>query len=587
MFFTKDHKTIDMFDCFTHLGPKRRRLLDDTWAKLFRDEILPSLPVHLLKKHYDASNGRPTNELFAMMGSMILQQMHDLTDEQTIEQFCFNIQWHYALNITDASDASSYVCPRSIWNIRQIMADNNLYTELFAGIADHLGEVFEVDTSMQRLDSVHLFSNMRHLGRIRLFAATITTFLTNLKRHHKDLFAALSEELRERYLAKRAASTFSMVKPSDSSRTLVDLAADLFFLTEHFNEHPEVSRMTTFGLLARLLSDQYVVAEDKATKQRAVTVKPNRDVASDSLQNPSDPDAGYSGHKGKGYQAQVAKTYNDSNEPDEKPLNLITYVEAEPAHISDIHAVIPYLDATEQRGVAPGQLLADSLYGSDSNCQEALGRGVEVIAPVMGTAPTSEQITLADFTMTENNEVTPCPAGHVPEQVKTGKKGFVVVFALEHCHNCPHQQCCPAKDGKRGRYLRYDAKTARLARRRAQEKEDAFRGKYRFRAGVEATMSEFDRRTGVKNLRVRGMKAVRFAVFMKAIGLNILRAAAFVANRNKNAGKKKGSNGDDVYSPGSAMLKKFLALWCPRWGRIPINFFANAAVDDCYDLKSA
>ena len=37
-------------------------------------------------------------------------------------------------------------------------------------------------------------------------------------------------------------------------------------------------------------------------------------------------------------------------------------------------------------------------------------------------------------------------------------------------------------------------------------------------------MSEYDRRTGVKHLRVRGMKAVRFAAIMKAIGLNILRA---------------------------------------------------------------
>ncbi len=55
-------------------------------------------------------------------------------------------------------------------------------------------------------------------------------------------------------------------------------------------------------------------------------------------------------------------------------------------------------------------------------------------------------------------------------------------------------------------------------------KSPEFRDKYRYRAGVEATMSEFDRRTGVKHLRVRGMKAVRFAAIMKAIGLNILRA---------------------------------------------------------------
>ncbi len=40
-------------------------------------------------------------------------------------------------------------------------------------------------------------------------------------------------------------------------------------------------------------------------------------------------------------------------------------------------------------------------------------------------------------------------------------------------------------------------------------------------------MSEFDRRTGVKHLRVRVMKAVRFAEVMKAIGLNIFRASRY------------------------------------------------------------
>ncbi len=78
--------------------------------------------------------------------------------------------------------------------------------------------------------------------------------------------------------------------------------------------------------------------------------------------------------------------------------------------------------------------------------------------------------------------------------------------------------------GKKGCYYRYTDKDIRLARRRQEEESPEFREKYRYRAGVEATMSEFDRRTGVKHLRVRGMKAVRFAAFMKAIGLNILRA---------------------------------------------------------------
>jgi len=104
----------------------------------------------------------------------------------------------------------------------------------------------------------------------------------------------------------------------------------------------------------------------------------------------------------------------------------------------------------------------------------------------------------------------------------------------------PYQ--CPVKAGSRGHYLRYDEKALRLARRRSIEKTPEFIEKYRFRAGVEATMSQYDRRTGVKHLRVRGMKAVRFCAFLKATGINILRIAAF--KNRKNAGN--GPSGDDA-----------------------------------------
>jgi len=39
-------------------------------------------------------------------------------------------------------------------------------------------------------------------------------------------------------------------------------------------------------------------------------------------------------------------------------------------------------------------------------------------------------------------------------------------------------------------------------------------------------MSECDRKTGIKQLRVRGLKAVRFCATLKAIGVNIFRATA-------------------------------------------------------------
>jgi len=75
----------------------------------------------------------------------------------------------------------------------------------------------------------------------------------------------------------------------------------------------------------------------------------------------------------------------------------------------------------------------------------------------------------------------------------------------------------------------------RLAKRRSYEQADEFKDRYRWRAGVEATMSEFDRKTGVKHLRVRGLKAVRFCATLKATAINLFRATTVqkAINRSK------------------------------------------------------
>jgi len=517
MFYTKDHKTGYLFDHgpFHWLDEKRKRLIDKSWAKLFREEILPRLPVNELEQFYSPGRGAPTKELHAMLGAMVLQQMRDFTDEETIYQYAFNIQWHYALNITDGSDA--YISLKTLWNMRHILAERGIYATLFENIADTLAKAFSVDTSLQRLDSVHIFSNMRHLGRIGLFVHTIKKFLINLKRHHRELFDSLEKERTDRYLSKKDESVFSMVKPSESVKTLEESGNDLFFFIEQFKENADVASMSSYMHLVRLLREQCVV-EGSST----VSIKPNKDVPSDSLQNPSDPDATYDGHKGQGYQTQIMETYS----PDKEQLSLITYVAVEPAHKSDASALMPAVEDTEKRDLTPEEVLADSLYGSDDNCEKAKEHGVFVVSPVTGTKNTKE-ISLADFVLSDTLTVTTCPEGNNPLFTKQKKDRYVAAFDSETCSTCPGKNGCPVKPGKRGNYLRYDERTVRIALRRATEKTTEFREKYRFRSGIEGTISYTDRKTGIKHLRVRGLKAVSFCATLKAAAVNILRAAAF------------------------------------------------------------
>jgi hypothetical protein len=258
-----------------------------------------------------------------------------------------------------------------------------------------------------------------------------------------------------------------------------------------------------------------------------VEVKSPKEVSSASLQNPSDPDAGYSGHKGQGYQAQVMETYCDSEEKEvkERTLNLITHVEVEPAHVSDAHALIPALESTKERGLAPEEVLADSLYGSDENGEKAKEMGVEVISPVMGT-PKEETLGLADFPQTDKGKIAACPQGHAPIKFKQGKKGTCsVAFDSEHCGACPLRERCPVKAGRKRYYLRFGLKALRSADRRAREHTPEFKDKYRWRSGIESTFSGMDKQTGIKHLRVRGLDAVGYCARLKAIGVNLFRAA--------------------------------------------------------------
>ncbi len=540
----KDHKQHPLFDPWAFLSPRRRRMLDESWPGLFREHLLGELPVAQLRPFLRDGFGAPSKELYTLMGALLLQQTMDLTDHQTLDQLAFNIQWHYALNITEESDSAKYISPKTLWHWRQILTEQHLEAVIFDRVGTKLAKVFEVSTHDQRIDSVHIKSNMRKLSRIGIFSQTIFKFLTNLKRHHQDLFAMLENQLVERYASAKALKAFSRIKPSASAKSLLQVSNDLYDLIEAFKDQAAVTSRHSYKLMQRVFREHCEVSTDGA--KRRVVVKKPKEVPSDSLQNPSDPDAAYSGHKGQGYQVQIMESFirNENDKPKEPHLNLITYVAVEKANAPDGNALMPAIKASAQRGLKPDMLLADTLYGSDQNAQDAKADGVDLVAPTKAgdNACPKSAITLRDFSFDENARITGCPAHQAPVNVhyKQKTQRFSARFERQDCQRCGHVDACPINPGKKHYYLWYSKKDYRLAVRRQFEDSEAFIDIYRWRAGVEATMSQYDRLTGVKHLRVRGGGAVRFCATLKAAGVNILRAAAVWAAQHKAKSSAKG-----------------------------------------------
>ena len=62
--------------------------------------------------------GRPSKDLHVVIGVLLLQQLHDLSDAETVEALAFNMAWHYALDVR--SEADSYFCEKTLRNYRRL-----------------------------------------------------------------------------------------------------------------------------------------------------------------------------------------------------------------------------------------------------------------------------------------------------------------------------------------------------------------------------------------------------------------------------------------------------------------------------------
>ena len=462
----------EMFGAAGLLPPKKREACEKSWAGPFRDKALPILlrAEPEFAEFYDDETGRPNRSVALVLGTLILKEANDSTDEEALAAVDFDLRWHYAFEL---KPEESHLCQKTLHNFRAKLLRSGKGELVFRRLTDELIATLGLRVDRQRLDSTHILSNFARLNRLGLFCETIRVFLHALKKGHRDLHDRLPAGLLKRHGEE---SWYRDARREEGPRRLKVVARDLYRLVEQFKGHRAVSKMEEYCLLARLLEEQCVIG-GKASKPRdddddredgpaPVEPKEPREVEGKSLQTPHDPDATYSGHKGKGYEVQVAETCMPDN-----PVELITHVEVTPSAGSDANATIPAIDGLSEAGHKPKELTTDTTYSGATNAAEAAKRGVNLLAPA--------------------------PAMAKPEPGK--------VYP-------PPEVDCPTGRKQAGEWLK------------RQEAAPDFKERYAIRAGIEATNSELKRVQGLGRLRVRGGKRVKLVVYLKAAGCNLRRA---------------------------------------------------------------
>ena len=449
--------------------PKKAKRLEGSWAEVFRNEALPLIDEELFAPMYCADNGRPNRAVQTVLGVHLLKEMFNLTDGEALEQLEFNLLWRHALRL-DIEE--THLPQKTLHNFRVRLMQHDGGRLAFQETTDRIIQALGIRTGKQRLDSTHIMSNIATLNRLGLFCETMRLFLRALRWEHPELRPVVPEGLLGRYLKEEDEAThYEDAHTGEGRRRLSVCARDLYRLVDRFRG-TTAAQLEEYRLLERLLREQCHVGkhrdgrpgdddDDAGECKVPVALKDPQQVSADSLQSPHDPDVTYSGHKGKGYEVQVAGSAPGNSHEGERdgppPLTAADF----------------QIDVTgEQATVCPAG------------------------------HPSIEEYELKD----------------APERVE-------VHFAGTTCEPCPLRSRCPVKlDRRAGAYvLKADLVKVNIERRRRAEATEEWRKRYDIRAGIEGTNSELKRAHGLGRLRVRGGRRVRFAVYLKALACNFKR----------------------------------------------------------------
>ena len=512
-----------LFGVETQVSPSLRGRLESSWAHLFRCEVLP-----ILFRKEDGyamlygTTGRPNFSVARLLGLCLLQEWNDLSDQEALDTFSFDVRWRYALDVNDDED---YLSRRSLVEFRRRLAAKDPEMELvravFDNIRDSAIDKLGLSVAHQRLDSTHVISNIRLRGRLALFSNTLRLFLKSLDEDH---FARVPTAIQEWY-AREPEGWFGL-GPAEQKVTLEELAQYLYELIVIF-EKDELGE--PYQLLTRLFSEQCECSEE------SVQVKKKTEGA--VLQSPYDPDASC-GHKGPGYSLHIAETCNNGEKPE-----IITDYEVHGAARSDMGKALPVLERLDAAGYKPDTLFADGGYPSVPSAVKVKEQDIEFITPVNRSRLPDDVVSRDRFQFDSEGFVDQCPMGHKPvdHRVLSGKnstrRSLHAIFDGAICRSCTMLDRCPVRAPNhrtKGCQARNTVGDFRLEitpeiRLRdhmyALRQTIAWKDRYKIRAGIEATNSELKRAHGIGRLRVRRIAKVCFAVACKLIACNIKRWA--------------------------------------------------------------
>jgi len=491
--------------------------LEKSEEYFFYKIILCNIDEDLFKTLYCSDNGRPNAPINVLVGAIILKEKRNWTYKQLINEVEYNLSARTALGLFSLEDMPFNEA--TIFNFLkrlrayEIKHNVNLFNEVFNSLTKQQVVDLKLKTNIARTDSYMIDSNIRAYGRVELLIEVLLRFYRILSETDKTLFvnryAAYQKKGSQHYMYDLKGSDLSheAEKIAGAYQWLKTFIADNYQSTDEYN------------IFIRVFEEQFKIEESNK-----LVLRNPKEIGSDVLQSPDDPDATFRKKNGK-HQGQISSV-TETSHPD-NDVNLIVDIGNSPNNVDDSIILNERLPEISKMLPDLEELHFDGGYGSTDNDNIMKEMGIMPVQTAVRGAKANAEMYIE---YNDKNEIiVTCPKGQAVVACKA-KIRYKATFNIEICKNCPLFGKCSVTSGKNlGKYYFSEELMSRKLRHHNILKLPTERRK--IRANVEATMHEFTHHLNGHKLKVRGAFKASLFTFATAIGINFGR---IYRNHKKN-----------------------------------------------------
>ena len=527
-FRTNTSQQLSFMDSASGLTAREQKALENSWAKIFADDIFPAIDEERFRVLYSTRTQSKFNTpVNICVGALIIKELFQVSDDDIVESLMLDVRYQYALHTTSYEEQP--LSDKSLSRFRKRCYDYetaynvDLLHDCVTDLGSKIAKMMKVTPRIRRMDSMMIEANIRKLSRAELLYTCVSKFVIFL---HKNGHDALLAGMEHYYDPNDFNRTFYYNDSSKTDGCLADILKDADKLLSVCGQ--DFDDVTEYQLLVRCLSEQTVV-EDAV---RRLKEKGEGKMDSAMMQNPSDPDATFRKKAGKeyrGYTANVDESVGENG-------SVITDYQFEQNTYSDSQFL---KDSLERNGYQEeaSTLVTDGAYFGEDNQKQAERQNIKLVP----TAITGTEVPdiYADFKLNAaGNRVLECPAGYVPRSSSCSANGnghIYASFQKEQCLNCPHRDECRVKVHKKVCSITISAKGQFRARVKREMKTEEYKQLARIRNGVETIPSILRRIYQADRMPVRGCIPSRFFFGCKVAALNVRKLISFRKGRGHYA----------------------------------------------------